>query len=241
MTAAPGARSHARTAGLLYLAVVATGTFSLGYVPSQVIVPGDAPATVRALTAHEALFRAGLASSVACYVAFLLLPLALHRLLAPAGPAAAALMVAFAVVSVPLSFSALAHRAEILSLLADPALAGGALEAEVARALRAYGNGLLVAKVFWGLWLLPLGWLVFRSRAVPRVLGVLLALGCAGYLLEVFGKLLSPAYPGSTLAGLATLPAALGEIGTCVALLVVGVWPARRPSRAIAEDGPRDS
>jgi len=228
VTAAPGARAHARTAGLLYLAVVATGTFSLGYVPSRVIVPGDASATVRALAEHEALFRAGLASSVACYVAFLLLPLALHRLLAPAGPAAAALMVAFAGVSVPLSFAALAHRADVLGLLADPALSGAALEAEVTRALRAYGNGLLVAKVFWGLWLLPLGWLVFRSRVIPRVLGVLLALGCAGYLLEVFGKLLSPAYPGSTLAGLATMPAALGEIGTCLALLGVGFWPGGR-------------
>lgn len=228
MSVAPERRGYARTAGLLYAVVVATGMFSLGHVPSRVIVPGDAAATVRALTAHEGLFRAGLAASVACYVAFLLLPLALHRLLAPAGPAAAALMVAFAAVSVPLSFAAVAHRAEVLALLADPGLGGAALEAEVARALRAYGNGLLVAKVFWGLWLLPLGWLVWRSRAVPRALGVLLALGCAGYLLEVFGKLLTPEYAGSTLARLATLPAALGELGTCLALLVVGFWPERR-------------
>ncbi|HJW45565.1 MAG TPA: DUF4386 domain-containing protein, partial [Lysobacter sp.] len=107
----------ARTAGLLYLIVVVTGVFSLLYVPSQITVQGDASATVRNIVASESLFRLGIVAGLVCYTAFLLLPLALYRLLAPFGKSAAVLMVAFAVVSIPISFVNLLNKLDILSLL----------------------------------------------------------------------------------------------------------------------------
>lgn len=222
-------KSHqraARTAGLLYLIVVLAGIFSIAYVPSRLIVPGDAAATVHQIKAAEPLFRLGIAAGVVCYTAFLLLPLALYRLLSPVSKGMALVMVALAVASVPISMVNLLHKLDVLSLLSGAdhlrALPMDQLQARVMLSLDAYGNGMLVSQVFWGLWLLPFGLLVFRSGFLPRVFGVLLVLGCLGYLTSFFGGLLAPEYPGSTLARFARLPAAFGEIGICLWLLIMG-------------------
>lgn len=216
----------ARTAGLLYLIVVATGIFSLAYVPSQTVVPGDAAATVGSITASMPLFRLGIVAGFMCYLAFLLLPLVLYKLLSPVGKNAAALMVAFAVVSVPISFVNLLNKLDILSLLSDAdhlrVFTTEQLQAQVMLSLDAFRNGILVSKIFWGLWLLPFGYLVFRSDFLPKALGILLMAGCFGYLLDVFGRALFPGYPDTAIAGFVTLPATIGEIGTCLWLLIVG-------------------
>lgn len=226
LPAPPSNRAMARTAGLLYLIVVLTGIVCLAYVPSQTTVPGDAAATVARLLATQPLFRLGIAAGMICYVAFLLLPFALYRLLAPVNRPAAVLMVALAVASVPLSLLNLGHKLDVVTLLGGAnylqALTPAQLQAQVMLSLAAYGNGILLAKIFWGLWLLPFGYLVFASGILPRVLGVLLMLGCAGYLVDVAGRLFVPGFSESALAGVVTLPAALGEIGTCLWLLVVG-------------------
>jgi uncharacterized protein DUF4386 len=222
----------ARIAGFLYLVVVLAGIFSLAYVPSQINVADDAAATVRNVIAHESLFRLGIVAGLVCYIAFLLLPLALYQLLSPFGKKAAVLMVAFAVASVPLSFAVTLDKFDVLALL------GGAeylrvytaqeLQAKAMLSLQSYRDGLLVAQVFWGLWLLPFGYLVYRSGILPRVLGVLLMLGCFGYLFDFIGKVLFPGYAESGIAGWVGIPASVGEIGICLWLLVMG---AREPAR----------
>lgn len=149
-------------------------------------------------------------------------------------------MVAFAVVSVPVAFANLAHRWDLLTLLGGAdylqAFTATQLNSRVMLELDAYRHGLLVLEVFWGLWLAPLGWLVFHSGFLPRVLGILLGLGCAGYVADVLGTLLVPAYPASAAADYLTLPAALGEIGTCLWLLLVGVRA--RPAALPTQDAP---
>jgi hypothetical protein len=216
----------ARTAGLLYLVTVLTGTFYLGYVPSQLALHGDAAAQVARILQSQMLFRLGIVAELACNVAFLLLPLALYRLLHSTHRNAAVLMVAFAATSVPIALVNAQHRLEVLSLLGQAAdlhaFTTEQWHAQVMLQLEAYRHGLLVLEIFWGLWLWPLGYLVFKCSFLPSVLGVLLMLGSAGYLVDVLGTLLLPTYPASTLAGYMTLPAALGEIGTCLWLLVMG-------------------
>ena len=214
-------RRDGRIAGALYLVVVATGMFCLAWVPSQ-LGTGVADAA-----AHIGLFRAGIAAFMAMQVAFLLLPLALYRVLGDVDRRAATLMVALAAASVPIGLIALSHRMEALSLLDSTAAhATAAVDAAFAASLQRYGHGLRIASLFWGLWLLPFGWLVLRSARIPRVLGVLLMLGGIGYVVKVFGGLM-PGFADSAFARYATLPAALGEIGSCLWLLVFG---ARRPS-----------
>lgn len=226
----------ARTAGLLYFIVVVTGIFSLAYVPSQITVQGDAAATVRNIVASESLFRLGIAASVICYTAFLLLPFILYRLLSPVGKSVAVLMVAFAVVSVPISFVNLLNKFDVLSLLSGAgylqALTTEQLHAQVMLSLAAYSDGILVSKIFWGLWLLPFGYLVFKSGFLPRVLGILLMAGCFGYLIDFFGSVLVTGYAENAIARFVTLPASLGEIGTCLWLLIVGVHEPKRGEAA---------
>lgn len=218
-------RRDGRIAGALYLVVVATGMFCLAWVPSQ-LGTGVVDAAARI-----GLFRAGIAAFMAMQVAFLLLPLALYRVLGDVDRRAAILMVALAAASVPIGLIALSHRMVALSLLDSAAQATAAVDAAFAASLQRYGHGLRIASLFWGLWLLPFGWLVLRSARIPRVLGVLLMLGGIGYVVKVFGGLM-PGFADSAFARYATLPAALGEIGSCLWLLAFGARASRVPSAA---------
>ena len=224
------ARRHARAAGAIYLLNVLTGIFALGYVPAQTGGLGDAVATVQNITAHEGLFRAGIIAGAICYLAFLLLPLALYRLLGTTQRVAGVAMVALATASVPIGFITLGHKLDVLTLLGHAAwlqsLSAAQVQTQVMLQLDAYGNGLLLAQVFWGLWLLPFGWLVIRGRQLPRLLGYLLVLGGLSYVMDFAAQLLVPGYSNTAFASYVTTPAALGEIGTCLWLLIVGARPA---------------
>lgn len=219
-----------RLAGLLYLVTVAAGMFSLVYVPSRMHVPNDFQATLDNIVASESLFRLGIAGSMVTQVAFLLLPLVLFRLFRNVDRNVAVLMVALAMVSVPVTLLNLGHRLDTLSLLTSTRFAQAFtpeyLQAMARLSLDAYGNGLLVANLFWGLWLLPFGYLVVKSGSLPRILGILLMVGGLGYVIDVFGTLLIPRYPDTPIPDYVLLPAAIAEFGTCFWLLLVGTRPA---------------
>ncbi len=212
-----------RLAGALYLVVVVTGLFCLVYVPSLITVSGDPHATVNNIVAHGPLFRAGIAAFLIKQVVFLLLPLALFKLLRPVHQSMAIIMVALAAVSVPIALVSLTNRLDVLDIIGgsySQALSPNQIQSHAMLALNAYGNGLLVATLFWGLWLLPFGCLVIRSGFLPKILGILLFLGGLGYVAQVFWEVLVPTirFPDFVL-----FPAAAGEIGICLWLLVVGV------------------
>lgn len=213
-----------RIPGLIYLLVILTGGFSIGYVPGKLFTSSDPAVIIAAVRDALPLLRAGIAASIVCYVAFLLLPLALYRPLAAWGSRTAALMVAFATISVPLSLVAVGHRHEILALVEGKGAFAGwnaaQLEAAVALADARYDLALGMAMVFWGLWLLPLGALILKSAQLPRVLGILLLLGGTGYVVAVLGSIVSPEFAKSAWPSRLILPATLGELGTCLALLV---------------------
>jgi len=213
----------ARVAGLLYLFTVVTGIFSLIYVPSRVSGHGDATLAIANIARFESLFRFGLATGALGYVAFLILPLVLYKLLSPVNKSAAVLMVALAVVQVPIYFVALTNRLDALSLLEGDKFQKVFSPAEVRGMfmllMAAYDNLVFVSELFWGLWLLPFGYLVFKSGFLPKFLGVLLMLGCFSYLMDFFVGMLMPHY---ALSDVVTLPASLGEIGICLWLTVMG-------------------
>jgi hypothetical protein len=227
-------RRLARGIGLAYLVNVIVGIFSLIYVPSLTTGHGDAAATVRNILAHEALFRAGIVAGLFCYVEFILLPLLFYRLLGAVNRHAAVLMVVLALLGVPLSIASLQHKLDVLTLLGHTpwldALGMEHLQTQVMLQLSAYDHALLLAQVFWGLWLIPLGWLVMRSGMLPRVLGVVLMLGGLSYLADFVGQMMIAGYDASVLSDYMALPAALGEIGTCLWLLVAGARPLRTTS-----------
>ncbi|MFZ5605860.1 MAG: DUF4386 domain-containing protein [Pseudomonadota bacterium] len=213
-------RRDGRVAGALYLVVVLSGMFCLAWVPGQ--LGGSAAAAA----AHADLFRAGIAAFLLMQVAFLLLPLALYPVFADVDRRAAVVMVALAAASVPLGFFALVHRMEALTLLQAADGAREAIESAYAASQQRAGHGLRLASLFWGLWLLPFGWLVLRSGRLPRLLGGLLLLGGGGYVVQVFGGLM-PSVADAGWMRYASMPAALGEIGSCLWLLLFGVGQGR--------------
>jgi hypothetical protein len=217
----------ARIAGLIYLVVVITGMFSLAYVPKQLFVYDNAELTFRNILNNESLFRLSIASSVICYTAFIFLPVALYQLLKSVNELYSKLMIVLAFISIPISFYNLTNKYAILSLVRcskqESAQAMGEFHQQTMINLSQYDNGIFIATVFWGLWLLPFGYLVFKSGFLPRILGVLLMLGCFGYLINFFGNTLSGSYSSLAVKKYIGLLPSIAELGTCFWLLVMGV------------------
>lgn len=216
----------ARVAGLVYLVVVLAGMFSLMYVPSKLIVLADAKLTVDNIIAHEFLYRLGLVSGLVCYTFFLVLPLILYRLLSHVDKTHAILMVVLAVISVPISFISILYKFNVLNFISDAeylrAFSPEQLQAQVMLSLKSYQNGILIASIFWGLWLFPFGYLVFKSGILPKFFGIFLMLGSVGYIIGFLGHALSPIYGETLFASVVSIPSAIGEIGICLWLLIMG-------------------
>jgi hypothetical protein len=220
-------RRTARAAGLLYLLMGIPAAFSLMYVPGKLIVRGDATATAGNILAHETLFRLGAASNLVATTIFIFLALALYRLLKGVHQGHASLMVILVLVQVPLAFLnelnrlaalLLVRGADFLSVFDKPQR-----DAMAMLFLRLDGQGSIASQVFWGLWLLPFGILVFRSGFLPRFLGAWLVINGFAYLAMSFTGLVLPQHY-STVFRVAT-PFLLGEAAIMLWLLVMGAKP----------------
>lgn len=212
------ARTQGRIAGVIYLGVVLTGIFSLAHAPSRLIVDSDPAATAAAMSANVGLFRAANYAMLAMAAFFLALPFALSRFLSAYGPIASRLMILFVAASVPLTLLAVSQYFDLARLAAS----GGLAPEDVSSGLAAHRRWMGYASIFWGLWLAPLGWLILKSGAVPRVLGVFLILGCFEYLADYFGPMLYSGYAASPFRNLMSWTSSIGEIGTCLWLLMMG-------------------
>lgn len=210
--------TQGRIAGFVYLGVVLTGTFSLAYAPSQLFAGDDPAATAATLEAKLSLFNAANIAHVAMAAFFLALPFALARFLASYGRNAARLMILFVAASIPFTGLAILQHLELASLAGAGTLTAESVTAGVA----AYDKWTAVASIFWGLWLAPLGWLVLKSGAIPRVLGVILILGAIEYLASYVGPMIDSGYKTSLLRNLLSWTSSVGEIGTCLWLVIMG-------------------
>jgi hypothetical protein len=216
-----------RFAGLLYVLMSILGFFAIAYVPGKVIVHDNATATASNIAASEMLFRLGIAAELVGQAGFIFVALALYDLLKGVNRRQASLMVTLIVVSIPIAFVnelnsfaalVLVHGADFLSTFEKPQR-----DALAMLFLNLHGRGFVVAEIFWGLWLFPLGLLVYKSRFLPRFLGVWLVLaGIAWVILSLTGILL-PQYVDRV--DTYTQPAVLGEVMFMLWLLVKGARP----------------
>lgn len=218
-------KKKARIAGALYGIVVLTGIFSLAYIPSRFIIWDDPAHTFNTIKESELLFRLGIVSSVVCYVCFLFLPLALYKLLKPVDELYAKLMVVLALVSVSISFINIQNKLAVLSIIHPQNMAvwtAHQLQSQVLFYLNQYDYGILIVSIFWGLWLFPFGYLVYKSGFIPKIFGILLMMGCFGYLINFLGNFLVTNYAALGISKYISMPASLGEIGICLWLLIMG-------------------
>ena len=189
-------KKTARIAGLLILIISVFAPFSMMYVPSNLIVPGDATATVENIAASESMYRLAFMGDLIGQVIFIFLVLLLYKLLKPVVRNIAVLMVVLVLVGVPIAMLNDLNQiaALLLSSGADYLTEFGADQsnAQVIFYLDLYEHGLRIAYIFWGLWLFPLGYLVFKSGFLPRILGILLIIAGFGYLFEFVTLFLFP-------------------------------------------------
>ena len=210
--------TSARWAGLTYLFLIAMGIFSLAYAPEQYAVHGDAAATLVKLSNNLLLFKSAIVAELACYASFVLLAVLLYKAFHDWSQTLALLMLGFVLVSVPIGFIAVGEKLALLELLDTGAGQAAAVETHLSR----YAALRTLAEVFWGLWLLPYGLLVLKSRAIPWFFGVALILGCCSYLAGVVAPLFWQGYFDSAVGQFSGIPSALGEIGGALWLTVMG-------------------
>lgn len=208
----------ARWAGVTYLFLIATGIFSLAYAPGQYYVREDAVATFAKLQANPLLFKSAIAAELACYASFVVLVVLLSRVFREWSETLALTMVGFVLVSVPISFLAIGEKMSALDLISQ----GSAQADTVMNHLRRYIAVLRPAEIFWGLWLLPYGLLVLKSRAIPRFFGVALVLGCCSYVAGVVVPMFWEGYFDSPIGQFAGIPGSVGEIGGALWLTIFG-------------------
>jgi hypothetical protein len=226
-------KAQARTAGLWYLLLAVLAPISTLYVPSRIVVAGDATATARGIVTHASLYRAGIVGSLASNVVMLCVVASLYALLRDVDRRLARLMVLLAVSGVAIANVVTFHQIAPLVLLSGAdflqAIPQPQLDALAYGFLRIARAGGELATAFWGLWLFPLGALVMRSRFLPRLLGVLLIVNGVAYVLVCLAGLAAPAYLG--LVNRVAMPFYLtGELATIGWLVVKGA--AARPALA---------
>lgn len=216
----------ARAAAVLYLLIVLTVPFGLIYVPGRLMVPGDAAATADRLRASESLLRLGIGSELFHQAVAIFLVLALYRFFKPVNEKLAVLVVILgALVSVPIVFLNVVSEIAALIMVSSADFLSvfekKELDALAYLFLRLHEQGLVVAAVFWGLWLFPLGMLVIQSGFIPRALGVLLIIAGSAYLVSSFVSLILPRY--AELVDTFAMVLAFGELPFTFWLWIRGV------------------
>jgi hypothetical protein len=214
----------ARLAGLFYLIVAVTGGFSELFVRENTIETGDAATTAANISASPTLFRVAFASDLVNITFFVLAALVLYALLKNVNHNVAVGMVVFNAVAAAIMSANMINHFAALQVATGSGVASPASDGLVQLFLDMHSNGYAIAQIFFGLWLLPLGYLAYKSGFFPKALGVMLMIGSASYLTELVAGFLFPGMGENALL-LIAVPAALAEVSFLLWLLVKGARP----------------
>jgi hypothetical protein len=224
-------RRLTQVAGLLYLVVGVFGGFVIGYVNPKVYVPGDAAASAANVAANAGLVRIGVVADLLQATVFVFLAMVLYMLLKDVNRGVARAMVIL--VAIATTIMSLNEAFQFAALLVSDdasyvaALGAAGSSALVMLLLDLYHYGFAIAQIFFGLWLVPLGYLAFRSGMFPRVLGVVLVLGALSYLADTVAAFLLPDL-SRQIHGLLAIAPAIAEIWMVGYLLWMGFRPSSR-------------
>jgi len=215
----------ARLAGALYLAMGLPGAFALISIPKLFLVPGDATATASRIAAAQGLYRFGVFADMICAIFAVWMVMVLYDLFKDVDRGQARLMVGFALGMVAIGLVNTVLMAGPLVLTSGSGYLSAfdkhQLDALTLGFLGLRSQGIHVATMYWGLWLLPLGILVYKSGFLPRVLGVLVLIAGCSYVVDSMAYYFLPEY-ARTIANVSTLPQGAGEIGLSGWLLIKG-------------------
>ena len=218
-------RLWARAAGVFYLITIVMGVFAEVFVRGKLVVRDDAAATAANILANEPLYRLGLAADLVMIESYVAVTLLFYELFKPVGRSLSLLAAFFSLVGIAvLAANSLNHLAPLVFLGNAPYLSAfetSQLQALALTSLRMHGRGYSIAGVFFGIYCALIGYLVFRSGFLPRILGVLMAIGGLSYLTDSFAGFLSPGL-AARLPDVMVL-GGVAELSLCLWLMVVGV------------------
>jgi len=233
-------RNPGRVAGLIYLLLSVLGPIRLMYIPAKLFVSGDAARTAANIASHETLFRLGIAADLACGVVLIFLTLALYRLFQGVNRNLAVLVVVLGgVLPSTIDFIntvndgaalMLIRGADFLSVFDEPQRYALAM-----LFLRLHHLVIVGAEILWGLWLIPLALLTWRSGFLPRFLGAWLAINGITYVVLSLTGLFLPEYEAKVF-NFAT-PALFGELAFVLWLLIRGAIPPAPHTASAARAG----
>jgi hypothetical protein len=218
-------KKTARFAGLLYLVWILTGFFAMFYVPSQINMKGDAATTAHNVLSHELLFRTSIVNDLVSSTIWVVLVLVLYRMFKPVDERQARLLVALVIVQVPVALVTEAFNTASLMMFKGEILKTFELSQRqdlgmLFLKINDYGISTLI--MFWGLWLFPLAILVYKSRFLPRFLGVWLTVTGLFYVVLSLTGLMLPDYKDMILNSVFALPAEVGEAAFMLWILIRG-------------------
>jgi hypothetical protein len=216
---------YARLAGLLYLIVILGGLFAEIFVRGRLVVYGDTAATAHNIMTHELLYRLGFSAEVfycACNIPLIIIFYYLFRVV---NKGITLLVVFFSIVGTAIeSVSLLCHYAPLvllggghnLSVFTTEQLQGWSY-----LSIQLFEYGFAITLVFFGFYCFAIGYLIFKSTFLPRIIGVLMAMEGLFYLINSFANFLAPEFAPRVFPFLAV--SAVAEISLCLWLLLFGV------------------
>lgn len=188
----------ARVAGGLYLLMAVLGGIAQLGVRADIRVPGDAAATAQNIAANPTLFRFSLVADIAMATIFVFVGVTLYLLLRHVDRHAAGALVVFVAVGAGMILVNLLFHHAALLVATDPAyhaLGAQSSDGLVLLLLDLHDHGYTIAGVFFGLWLLPLGYLTYQSGLFPRALSILLVVAGGGWIADTLVGFLFPDLP----------------------------------------------
>lgn len=198
-------RQAALIAGLGYLAIFIVATFANSFALEKVIVQGDAAATAQNIMDAELLFRLGIAGWMVVMVADAVVAWALYLFFKPVNDGLALLAAILRVLFVAVFATGLFNLFGVLALVSGTgdlaAIELGQLHAQITPLLAAYDSAVHISFVMFGLHILVVGYLVFTTSNMPRILGVFLMVAAVGYQIDSFGNFVSSACRASSRRG----------------------------------------
>ncbi len=216
----------ARIAGLLYLIVGIFGGFAIAYVTARVYVPGDAATTAANVLENSGLLRIGVVADLLQATVFVFLAMTLFLVLKHVDRNAATAMVILVAIATTIMCLNKVFQFAALRVVGDgsyaAALGGAGSNALVLLLLDMHNYGFLIAQIFFGLWLIPLGYLAYKSGMFPRPLGIVLIVGGASYLVDVLARFLVPDL-GERIHNYLAIPPTIAEVWMVAYLLVKGI------------------
>jgi uncharacterized protein DUF4386 len=185
-------------AGILYLFLIVIGMFSMAYIPTHFIIEGDAAATLSTISESELLFRFGKVNVLLTNIVSILLALYLYKLLKQVDQNLSLFMLVLLLPGAIISMINEVNHFVLISLIQKDFLTADInnFSLDLARLfLRIHEYGVFIAVIFWGLWLLPLGRLIYNLKSrISKIIGVLLVIAGAGYLIDSIVKFMIPDY-----------------------------------------------